>query len=213
MKVTHWPLFQLRLRTPRLELRLPTLHELDELAELSTQGIHDPDEMPFAVPWTDLPPAERARGLMQFHWGVRANWTPENWDLQLGVFQDGRILGVQAIVAKDFAIVREVATGSWLGRRYQGQGLGTEMRAAVLELAFTGLGAESAVSAAMIDNRASEAISKKLGYRPDGFDRARVRDALVHLRRFRLDRDDWKRHRRLPVEIHDLEPCLPLFGL
>ena len=27
----HWPLFGLRLRTPRLELRLPSLADLDEL--------------------------------------------------------------------------------------------------------------------------------------------------------------------------------------
>ncbi|HEY8479367.1 MAG TPA: GNAT family N-acetyltransferase [Spirillospora sp.] len=213
MKVTHWPLYQLRLRTPRVELRLPTLTELDALAQLSTEGIHDPDEMPFAVPWTDLPPDERARGLMQFHWGEMANWTPQDWSLQLAVFLDGQVVGVQAVLAKDFAIVREVSTGSWLGRRYQGQGIGTEVRAAVLELAFAGLGAETAVSAAVIDNHASERISRKLGYRPNGIDRARVRDSVSRQQRFLLDRDSWKRHRRLPVEIHGLEPCLPLFGL
>ncbi|QKW37455.1 GNAT family N-acetyltransferase [Actinomadura sp. NAK00032] len=213
MSVTHWPLFQLRARTPRLELRLPTIEELDALAQLSTEGVHDPGQMPFAVPWTDRPPAERARSLMQFHWGQMANWTPEDWNLQLGVFLDDRIVGVQGISAGDFVILREVSTGSWLGRRHQGQGIGTEMRAAALELAFSGLGAESAVTAALTDNVASTAISRKLGYRPNGIVRARVRDTLGYEQRFALDRDRWQQHRTVPVQIDGLEPCLPHFGL
>lgn len=28
-----------------------------------------------------------------------------------------------------------------------------------------------------------------------------------------VDRESWERHRTVPVEIHGLEPCLPLFGL
>ncbi|NDU75483.1 GNAT family N-acetyltransferase [Actinomadura sp. DSM 109109] len=213
MNVTHWPLFQLRARTPRLELRLPTIEELDALAELSTEGVHDPDQMPFAVPWTDQPPAERARGLMQFHWGQMANWTPQDWNLQLGVFLDDRIVGVQGIGARDFMILREVSTGSWLGQRHQSQGIGTEMRAAALELAFSGLGAESAVTAAMTDNVASNAISRKLGYQPNGIVRTRVRDTLGYEQRFALDRDRWQQHRTVSVQIDGFEPCLPYFGL
>ena len=40
--------------------------------------------------------------------------------------------------------MRTVGTGSWLGRPYQGRGIGKEMRGAVLALAFDGLGAEVA---------------------------------------------------------------------
>ena len=89
--MVHWPLYGLRLRTPRLELRLPALEELDALAQLSAEGVHDPRSMPFAVPWTDLPPAERARSVMQFHWRTLGNWTPQDWDLNLSVFLDGAV--------------------------------------------------------------------------------------------------------------------------
>jgi RimJ/RimL family protein N-acetyltransferase len=213
MNVVHWPLFQLRLRTSRLELRLPTLTELDALAELSTTGVHDPEWMPFGVPWTDLPCAERARSVMQRHWRHLANWTPQDWNLQLAVFLDDQIVGVQDIGARDFRILREVSTGSWLGQRFQGHGIGTEMRAAVLELAFVGLGAVSAVSEALIDNAASNAISRKLGYQANGIVRTRVRDTLGYEQRFRLDRERWQQHRTVPVEIHGLESCLPHFDL
>ena len=43
----------LRLRTPRLELRLADEAELCELFAVAQAGIHPPDEMPFAVAWTD----------------------------------------------------------------------------------------------------------------------------------------------------------------
>ena len=44
---TYWPLFGLRLRTPRLTLRLPTDDDLARLAQFVERGIHDPATMPF----------------------------------------------------------------------------------------------------------------------------------------------------------------------
>jgi RimJ/RimL family protein N-acetyltransferase len=64
----------------------------------------------------------------------------------------------------------------WIGLEYQGQGIGTEMRAAVLYLAFAGLGADYALSGAFTDNPASLAVSRKLGYGEDGVDREVRRD-------------------------------------
>ncbi len=213
MIVDHFPLLGLRLRTPRLELRLPLPEELASLAELAAEGIHDPEVMPFLVPWTDRPPAEVARGVIQHHWLTLGSWEPREWSLNLTVFHAGAVIGVQSIRARDLAITREVATGSWLGRRHQGQGLGTEMRAAVLHLAFVGLDVEEATSAAFADNHASQSVSRKLGYRPDGFDRRVVRGAMVADGRLRLSRADWARHRTTSVTIEGLAPCLPLMGV
>src|SRR4051812_42703472 len=140
MLLDHFPLVGLRLTTPRLELRLPSPEELGVLASLAAEGIHEPDVMPFVVPWTDRPPGEVALGVVQHHWRSLGNWTPEDWSLNLTVFQAGVVVGEQTLGARQLDITGEVGTGSWLGRRYQGQGIGTEMRAAVLHLAFEGLG-------------------------------------------------------------------------
>ena len=78
---------------------------------------------------------------------------------------------------------------------------------------FAGLGAEYAVSTAHDDNGASLRVSRRLGYAEDGFERHVVRGAPQVTRRLRLDRAAWAAHRRIPVEVHGLEPCLPLFGL
>ncbi|TDC83048.1 N-acetyltransferase [Actinomadura sp. 7K507] len=213
MLVDHFPLLGLRLTTPRLELRLPSPEELAALAESAAEGVHDPEVMPFLVPWTDRPPAEVARSVIQNHWLQLGAWEPEKWSLQLAVFHAGAAVGLQRISARDLRITREVNTGSWLGRRHQGQGIGTEMRAAVLHLAFAGLDAEEATSAALADNHASYAVSRKLGYRPDGFERRVVRGTMAVDARLRLSRADWDRHRTTPVTIEDLEPCLPMLGL
>jgi RimJ/RimL family protein N-acetyltransferase len=208
-----WPLGGLRLQTPRLELRMPTDSDLDEVASLAAAGVHDPDVQPFAFPWTDAPPADRARGTLQFHWSKRAAWKPENWTLDLVVVHKGAVVGIQGMVATDFAVLREVRTGSWLGQRHQGEGIGTEMRAAVLHLAFAGLGAQYATSSAFTDNLSSQAVSRKLGYADDGIERRVSRGRSATMRRLRLDRETWDATHTVPVTLVGLEPCLAMFGL
>ncbi|TDC26269.1 N-acetyltransferase [Streptomyces sp. 8K308] len=215
MLTDYWPLAGLRVTTPRLELRLPTTDELVQLAELAGEGVHPPEEMPFLFPWTDLPPPERGRSVLQYQWRMLGQWTPENWALELAVFHEGRPVGIQSLTARNHATLRQVESGSWLGRAHQGKGIGTEMRHAVLHLAFAGLDATDAVSGALCHNAASQAVSRKVGYRPDGIARHVVRDVAVTEQRFRLTREEWTAGaaERPPVTITGLEPCLPLFGL
>jgi RimJ/RimL family protein N-acetyltransferase len=209
----RWPMADLRLQTPALELRWPGLDDLDALAELAAAGVHDPGVQPFMFAWTDASPEEVARSTLQYHWSRWGSWKPSDWTLELVVIRDGVVVGTQGIGGRDFAVLREVRTGSWLGRRYQGQGIGTQMRAAVLHLAFEGLGAQQAVSAAFEDNPASLSVSRKLGYGDDGIEWRFVRGRPALMRRLRLTRADWQATRTVPVQIHGLQACLPHFGL
>ncbi|SNY58261.1 GNAT family N-acetyltransferase [Paractinoplanes atraurantiacus] len=206
-----WPLYRLVLRTPRLELRFPGEDHLGELARLAADGVHDPAVQPFAAAWTDAPPAEVARSVLQWNWRLRADWSPGRWELGLVAIADGRVVGTQGIGADDFAVLREVGTGSWLGRAHHGRGYGTEMRAAVLELAFAGLGAEFATSEAFADNHASYAVSRKLGYADDGIARHAIRDRVTTGRRLRLDRASWEAARSIPVHMEGLDLCREMF--
>jgi RimJ/RimL family protein N-acetyltransferase len=213
MLIDHWPLLGLRLATPRLELRLPSDEELSELADLVAEGMHQPGSMPFLVSWPSSPPVERARALVQRHWRNRGDWSEANWSLDLAVFADGQIVGQQEISAHDYAIVRQVSTFSWLGRRHHGQGIGTEMRAAALHLAFAGLDANDATSGAFDDNEASLRVSEKLGYESDGIERLAAHGRSTVTRRLRLTRSRWEATDRPPVSISGLSLCLPMFGL
>ncbi len=210
--VRIWPLFGLHVHTPRLELRYPDDDDLAELADLAAAGVHDPATMPFNHPWTDVAPPQQQRNTLLHNWQVRGAWTPDDWHGALMVVVDGRIVGTQSLLATRFAVLREVSSGSWLGRGAHGRGLGTEMRAAVLHLAFAGLGAERARSAAFEDNAASQRVSAKLGYVANGR-KTRVRRGegawsidLV------LERTTWEATRRDDIVIEGLEPCLELFG-
>ncbi len=206
-----WPLFGLRVRTRRLELRVHTDDDLAELADLVGRGVHPPDEMPFLMPWTDAPPPLLQRQTLQYVWRMRAEWTPEAWHLALGAWEHGRLVGQQSVEAKDFATVRTVDTGSWVGRAHQGAGIGKEMRAAVLHLAFAGLGADRADTEAFEDNPASLAVTRSLGYVPNGEGLHVRRDLPVRCLRFTLPRERWERGRRGDITIEGLEPAMDLF--
>ena len=168
---------------------------------------------PFNIPWTDAGPSERAQGTLQYQWRQWGAWQPADWSLNLAVACDGAVVAAQEMSARDYAVLREVSTGSWVGQAYHRRGIGTEMRAAVLHLAFAGLGAEYATSSAFDDNVASLAVSRKLGYADDGIERLVVRGRPAVSRRLRLDRAAWEAHRAIPVEISGLPPCLAYFGL
>ena len=180
------------------------------LVVLAGRGVHDPAEMPFIVPWTDLRSPEFERSFLRFYWGTRASWSTDDWHLPLVVLHDGELVGVQGIAAEGFRVRRVVATGSWLGREHQGHGLGTEMRAAVLHLAFAGLGAVAAESAAVAGNVASIRVSEKLGYLPNGVEFVAPRGEPVEQRRYLLRREDW-RPDLYPATIEGLEECLDMF--
>ncbi|MER6116272.1 GNAT family protein [Streptomyces sp. NPDC001743] len=212
MKHRPWPLYGLRIRTPRLELRLPDLALLGELSAVAAGGVHAPDAMPFTVPWTDCPPGERGRAVFQHVLGTIAGWQESDWALSLAVLHEGRVVGRQDVTSKSFSVTREVSTGSWLGIAHQGRGIGTEMRAAALHLAFAGLGAGTAVSDAMTDNARSLGVSRRLGYLPDGLTVATLRGERVTLQRLRLERARWEEHRTVAVTTEGLDDCRAMFG-
>jgi RimJ/RimL family protein N-acetyltransferase len=150
--------------------------------------------------------------FLAFHQGLRDTWRPETWNLELAVLAGGQPLGFQGVRATDFASRRSVRSGSWLGQRFQGQGYGTEMRAAVLHFAFVGLGAVEAATEAMDFNLASQRVSEKLGYTYDDEAWPVVRDRPQRAFNYHLTRDAFLSRPDPAVEIEGLEHCLSLFG-
>ena len=108
---------------------------------------------------------------MQHHWGTRGAGRPTTGTLNLMVELDGGPIGAAVGPAPaEFAVYRTVATGSWLGRRFQGRGFGKEMRAAVLGFAFDGLGARGRRDVRVPRQRCRRtAVSRALGYEENGF--------------------------------------------
>lgn len=213
------PLFRLRIRSARLELRLPHPDELPALAAAAASGIHRPDERPFLAgpgetSWALLPPDERAMSLIQFNLSALGRWKPTRWRLELAVFADGEPIGVQAVHAEHYAITRQVNTGSWLRLDHHGKGLGTEMREAALALVFDHLDGEWARTFTYDHNTASNRVSEKLGYRPDGLDIVAKEDGEAHVvRRYRMSKADWASAPRAAVKVDAVAEVRTWVGL
>ena len=210
MDATIWPFAALRIRTPTLELRYPDDDDLVALAHLAAEGIHDPATMPFFVPWSRAESPDLERSVVQFAWERRASLTRHDWSLPFVVCEAGEPVGVQDVYAKQFSVRRTVETGSWLGLRAHGRGIGTEMRAAVLHLAFAALDAEEAHSGSFADNPASAAVSRHHGYAPNGEENLEREGERARVQRWLLTRTDWLPHRRDDITVEGLDACMPL---
>ncbi|MHA6524736.1 GNAT family N-acetyltransferase [Tessaracoccus sp. G1721] len=163
-----WPPYALRITAGDLTLAVVREGDLPELVELVLDGIHDPAQMPFLYPWTDAAAGELPANYVRYFGRTVAGQTPGAVNLQLVVRRAGEVVGIQAVEGESFSVTRTLETGSWLARRFHGHGIGTRMRRAVCAFAFDHLGAERITSSAFLDNPASLAVSRKVGYLPNG---------------------------------------------
>ncbi len=198
----YWPLFDVEVRTPHLNLVAVTDDIAVELASLAAGGIHDPSFAPFIIPWTDLRPPELERGVLTFHWRSRAEATHDNWRVPFAVVVDGEVVGSTDLAATDFPVLRQFETGSWLGREHQGRGLGKELRVATLTFGFLGLDAIAATTGAWHDNAPSLGVTRSLGYELEGSRRGVRRGRPDTLLGFRMSREHFLANiRRDDIEI------------
>jgi RimJ/RimL family protein N-acetyltransferase len=206
----HWPLFDLRVTTPRLELRYVDDDLGVQLADLAALGVHDPAKMPFFVAWTDVDPPQLQRNCLKYYWEERAHTSPAAWTLLFAALVDGAVIGLTSIGATDFATSKTFNTGSWIGQQYQGNGLGKEMRLATLHLGFEGFGAEKATTSAFDDNGPSLGVTRSLGYTQTGECERSPRGTPQRSLEFEITRSAFTAS---DVGLHHVEPCLPLLGI
>ena len=72
-----WPLFNLSITTPRLEMRLPSDDEIAATAAAVKSGPIHGETIPFVNDWSSVPEPEFGRQFCQFRWKERASWTPD----------------------------------------------------------------------------------------------------------------------------------------
>lgn len=164
------PLLGLRITAGPIELQGITDDLLGPLACLAAEGISSPGGPPFLTPWKAEPPQDLPRFLAQYYWQLRADFSPDRWTAPLAVLWDGELAGVQELFGDKYLVNRSTETGSWLARRFQGQGIGTAMRQVIAAFAFDQLDAKHVTSAAFTDNPASVSVSRKVGYTENGID-------------------------------------------
>jgi RimJ/RimL family protein N-acetyltransferase len=210
-----YPLLGVRVRTPLLELHGATDELLDELAEVVRAGKTHAEPPPYDDPMSfyEKDPDLRVAKWLRAIWRGRGRVEPEAWRLYFVVVSDGRPVGEQTLSGVDFATLGTVTTFSWLSSDLRGRGLGREMREAILHLAFAGLGANEAASDAFVDNEGSNAVSRGLGYEPNGSEWATRQGQPALLNRWRLTREAWESRRREDIELSGVDACRALLPL
>lgn len=210
-----YPPLAVRVATPRLELRGATDDLLERLAPLVRSGMAMADPPPWDDPssFYEPDPDVRVRKWLQGVWRGRGTVRPDVWRLYFVVLVDGEPLGQQDLTGHAFNDFGTIETTSWVSANARQRGIGTEMRSAILHLAFEGLGATEAHSEAAVDNAGSNAVSERLGYERNGTAWATHQGKPVLGQRWRLGRETWAARRREDITMSGVEECRVALGL
>ncbi|WP_166820786.1 GNAT family N-acetyltransferase [Brevibacterium limosum] len=209
-----YPPLQIRVKTPRLELVGADDEMLAALAPLVREGKVFVEPAPYDDPMSfyESDPDVRVSKWLQSVWRGRGRFGPAKFRLGFAVLVDGQAVGMQDLIAEKFDTCGTVLSFSWLSTDVRGRGLGTEMRSAMLHLAFAGLDAREAGSDAFIDNIGSNRVSEALGYARNGVEWDIRRGEPGLLQRWRLTREAWEAGRRDDIELSGVEDFVALLA-
>jgi RimJ/RimL family protein N-acetyltransferase len=214
MTASAYPPLNVQVHTPRLSLLGATDNLLQRLVPAVREGVVTVPPWPFDDPmslYRDNPDREWA--WLRAIWAGRAKVSDSFWRLYFVVVVDNQPVGMQDLIGNSFSTFGTVETFSWVSPQTRGQGLGKEMRQAVLHLAFDGLGARQADSGAFVDNHPSNSISRALGYVPNGVDWSTRRGEAAEVNRWKLTREQWLTKRRDDIELIGVAECRPVLGI
>ena len=214
-RMSLYPPLNVRIVTPQLELLGATDELLDRLAPLvrSGQAMADPPPWDDPCAFYETDPDTRVQQWMQGIWRGRSTVSPAYWRLYFVVLVNGEPIGQQDLTGNEFDDFGTVESTSWVSSEARRRGLGTEMRAAILHLAFEGLGAAEAHSEGAVDNLGSNRVSEGLGYERNGTAWATHHGDPVLGQRWRLQREAWATRRRADIEMSGIDECRNALGL
>ncbi len=167
------------LETPRLWLRWP--RAADARAVMRLAGDRAVAEMTVRIPHP-YPPEEAERFIFRSR---EANATGAG--LVLAVALKNRPSELVGIVSAEKGPEGEAMIGYWIGKPFQGRGLGTEAVETLLRAVFTLSSADAAAASVRTYNAASRRVLEKRGFVVDSGDAG----VAASFERFRLDRADW----------------------
>jgi RimJ/RimL family protein N-acetyltransferase len=207
-----WPIFDLRISTPDLDVRPMTEDDLVEVAQAIPDDLEvDPTSPRYeGFSWRDQLAATSA----QSYWRALGTWSVDSWNVIFAIRHDGVLVGSQALEGEDFLRLRTVDSWSWLSAEARGRGWGKQMRRGVLALAFGPLEARYAITSAWRDNHSSLGVSRSLGYTDNGIEQHRRDDGVDDMVHLRMTREQWTSSGGADgIRVEGFEPCRPYFGI
>ncbi len=210
-----YPPLNVRVATPQVELRGATDDLLEALAPLVAAGKAMADPPPWDDPCSfyEPDPGTRVQRWMQSVWRGRGTVRPDLWRLYFVVLVGGEPVGQQDLTGSNFDAFGTVESTSWVSTDFRRRGIGTEARRAILHLAFDGLGASEAHSQGAVDNVGSNAVSERLGYKPNGTAWATHEGKPVPGQRWLLDRATWQTQPCDDITMTGIAECRKTLGI
>lgn len=207
---TQWPFDDLMISGTELVLR--PVRDAD-IADFVAIFPADVDLDPRYPPLRGVPPAaDRERRLAQSIWRHRGCWSIGDWALDFGVWRNGESVGIQTLEGTNFTRERTVDSASWIAGPYRRKGFGIQARELMLAFAFEQLGAEKAITSALVTNHASLGVSRHLGYEDEGVSPHDTGVGIVDLRHLVLTRGNWASSGpQAEIDVTGFEECRPFF--
>jgi RimJ/RimL family protein N-acetyltransferase len=165
---SYLPLTRIVATSGPVTVRIPTGAEIAEQAAALHAGGLDDEQSRRSLSWQPATPAVAATDTVTNVMSGLATKPGELWVAPFFVFVNGKPIGRQDVrAAPDWQHLRTASTGSYLVNSARGVGYGTHARVCALAVAWA-LGARRSVTAWRVDNAASAAVSRKLGYVENG---------------------------------------------
>lgn len=201
--VDIFPPFGLRITAGDLTLRILRDEDLPAYTALLREPIFEDESSDLVFPWYAVDVEERVRSSVLFQWRLRSQLSAEDWTISFGVFVGDRLIGMQDLSGKQFALRRTIGSGSWLTLGEHGKGYGKLMRQAALVAAFDHLGAQRAESEAVVGNVRSYGVSRGVGYMDNGTEVIEENGQRKVLQRFVVTPERFRRP-KVPVQVTGL---------
>ena len=153
----------MRITCASTELRVLRESDIPALLALKAEGITQPGiPQSFVSPWYQRPDEE----AISYWYQRMAQNGKRDCTLAFVVRDHGEVAGMQDFSGEATQALRSMETGSWLGRRFHGRGIGTRMRQMALAFALDHLGMEEIRSGARVENWASRRVSENADTKP-----------------------------------------------
>jgi [ribosomal protein S5]-alanine N-acetyltransferase len=182
------------IETKRLILRPPRKDDWKDLVE----GAND---IQISKMVTSIPYPYKKKNALWWIKDVTKRWKKKEKDdytFYIELKKEHKVIGATGIHKVDY-INKKAKTGSWINRKYWRNGYILEAKIPILDFIFNKLKLEKVETEAFVENKASNAMSKKLGFKYEGTKRRSVSSKAtgkIHDENiYGLLKEEWKRVR------------------
>jgi len=184
----------MKIETKRLILRPPKISDWKDLVE----AINDKDIAAFLA---TVPHPYKKKDALEFINKVKKDWKkkkPTTIQFSIILKSTNKLIGGSGIGSID-RFSKIAVSGSWIARKYWRKGYITEAKIAFNDFTFNKLKLQKISSKVYADNKASNSMVKKFGYKYEGTSKREIRtkaDGKWHdVNLYGLFKEDWKKIR------------------